>query len=168
VWSFRVTRLSLLAARGAALVLVAASCLAVPLAAQTREMRTLTLEGVKKVIAAAEAEARANNWNVSIAVVDAAGDLVYFQRSDEASPASVDLSRLKARTAARFRRTTRSMDSTITAGRPHTMALEGIAPIEGGIPIEIDGRVIGGIGVSGATSAQDAQVARAGLVVLNK
>ncbi|MCU0647047.1 MAG: heme-binding protein [Gemmatimonadaceae bacterium] len=126
----------------------------------------LTTAACRTLLAAADAEAQRNNWRVTIAIVDAAGDLLCQQRHDEAAGNTADFAHGKARTAARYRRPTRSMDSTIANGRPHLLAITGILPIEGGLPIQLDGAVIGGIGVSGATAAQDAQVARAGLTAL--
>jgi glc operon protein GlcG len=134
--------------------------------AQTREARVLTLEGARRIAAAAEAEAQRRGWSVTIAVVDAAGELLYLQRADDAASNTADFALAKARTAARFRRPTRALDSVVAGGRPHLLAIDGALPIEGGLPIEFDGRVIGGVGVSGATSAQDGLVARAGLTGL--
>lgn len=135
-------------------------------AAQTREARLLTLTGVRRIVAAAESEAIRQGWNVTIAVVDAAGELIYLQRADDASANTADLATGKARTAARFRRPTRSLDSTIAAGRTHLLVIDGLVPFEGGLPIEVDGRVIGAIGVSGATSQQDGIVAKAGVAAV--
>jgi uncharacterized protein GlcG (DUF336 family) len=109
------------------------------------------------------AEARQQKWAVSIAVVDAAGELVAFLRMDGAPFSSIDVSRAKARTAARFRRPTRALDSALTAGRLAILGLEGATPVEGGVPIVVGGEVVGAVGVSGVTSAQDAQVAQAGV-----
>lgn len=131
-------------------------------AAQLKTAHVLTAEAARHAIAAAEAEARKNNWNVSIAVVDAAGEMVAFLRLDGASPSSVDISRGKARTAARFRRPTKALDDAVAGGRTVILAFEGVTPVEGGVPITVGGEIVGAIGVSGATSAQDAQVAQAG------
>jgi uncharacterized protein GlcG (DUF336 family) len=122
----------------------------------------LTAEAARNAIAASEAEARRNGWRVSIAVVDAAGDLVAFQRLDDAPLSSVPVAQEKARTAARFRRPTSAFDSTLTAGRSALLALPGMLPVAGGVPIVVAGRVVGAVGVSGVTSQQDAQVAQAG------
>jgi glc operon protein GlcG len=130
--------------------------------AQLVQSSSIAAEGAQRAIAAALAEARKNNWNVSIAVVDPHGEMVAFLRMDGASIASTDVSRSKARTAARFRRPTFAYDSTVKAGRIQVLALEGMTPVEGGVPITINGQVVGAIGVSGATSAQDAQMALAG------
>lgn len=135
-------------------------------AAQVRTARHVAAEGAQRAIAAALAEAKKQGWQVSIAVVDNSGDLVSFVRMDGASVASVDIAQAKARTAARMRRATRILDSTVSAGRAAILGLPGVTPVEGGVPIVIDGEVIGAVGVSGATSAQDAQVARAGIAAV--
>jgi glc operon protein GlcG len=135
-------------------------------AAQLRTERVLSLEGARKALVASEAEARRNSWPVSIAVVDAAGELLAFVRLDGAHPASVNVSRAKARTAARFRRPTRAMDSLVTAGRGALLVADDALPLEGAVPILVGGVVVGAVGVSGATSAQDAQVAAAGAAVV--
>lgn len=130
--------------------------------AQLLDAKVLSLAAARKAVAAAEVEARKNGWKVSIAVVDATGDLLAFARIDDAPITSVAVSQGKARTAARFRRPTKALDSVITAGRTALLAFEGIVPVEGGVPIVVGGRVVGAVGVSGATSAQDAQCAQAG------
>lgn len=130
--------------------------------AQLRAARTLSAEGAQAALAAAAAEARKQGWAVSIAVVDPAGELVAFLRLDGAPPASVDISRAKARTAARMRRPTRGLDSTLTAGRLPILSLEGITAVEGGVPIVVNGEVVGAVGTSGVTSVQDGVVSAAG------
>ena len=147
---------------------VAAFLLVAPvtLHAQLRTARVVALEGAQRALQAALAEAVKQGWQVSIAVVDVAGELVGFARMDGAPMASVDISRAKARTAARLRRSTRTLDSTLTAGRLAILGLDGITPVEGGVPIVVNGEVIGAVGVSGATSAQDGQVATAGAAVV--
>jgi uncharacterized protein GlcG (DUF336 family) len=134
--------------------------------AQVRTARLVAADGAQRAIAAALAEAKKQGWQVSIAVVDNSGDLVSFLRMDGAPVSSVDIAQAKARTAARMRRATRILDSTLTAGRTPILGLTGITPVEGGVPIVLDGDVIGAVGVSGATSAQDAQVARAGIAAV--
>ena len=140
---------------------------AVPAQAQLRATKMLTLDGAKNIVAAAEAEAKKNNWNLAIAVVDAAGGLVLFHKMDGTGPSNVDFALGKARTAARYRRATRLLDSSLTAGRTAFLATDAL-PIEGGVPIMVDGLVIGAVGCSGATSAQDAQAATAGIAALVK
>jgi glc operon protein GlcG len=148
----------------AALMLAGAAACALPAAlhAQLRPTRTLAAGGAERALAAAAAEARRRNWAVSIAVVDPAGELVAFLRLDGAPYSSVDISRAKARTAARFRRPTRALDSALTAGRLPILALDGTTAVEGGVPIVVGGEVVGAVGVSGVTSPQDAEVAAAG------
>lgn len=159
-------------ARPFRLLLVSATLLGVSLAAgtrvaaQVRVMHAVTADAAERAIAAAAAEARKQGWLVSISVVDNGGELVAFLRMDDAPPSSVDISRGKARTAARMRRATRVLDSTLTAGRLPILGIDGIVPVEGGVPIIVNGEVVGAVGVSGATSAQDAQVARAGVATV--
>ncbi|MBV6520140.1 MAG: hypothetical protein MNPFHGCM_00245 [Gemmatimonadaceae bacterium] len=133
--------------------------------AQLAESRILTLAAVKNAIAAAESEAKANGWKVSIAVVDAAGDLLGFLRMDGASLMSIQISQGKARTAARTKRPTRDYADRLTQGNIATLALD-VMPLEGGVPIIVDGVAVGGIGVSGATSQQDAQCATKGVAAI--
>jgi uncharacterized protein GlcG (DUF336 family) len=135
-------------------------------AAQLADAKVITLPAAKAMVAAAQAEARKNNWNVTVAVVDAAGELIALERMDGAALTTVAVATGKARTAARFRRETRLLDSAVTAGRIQTLAFEGVVPIEGGVPVLHNNVVIGAVGVSGATSVQDAQVAKAGIAVL--
>jgi uncharacterized protein GlcG (DUF336 family) len=129
--------------------------------------KVITLEAARKMAAAGEAEARKNGWNVAITVVDANGDLILFQKLDETQPGSIKVSQGKARTAALFKRPTKAMEEMIAGGKTAFLAVEGIIPIQGGLPVVVDGKVIGAIGVSGVTSAQDEQIAMAGLAVLN-
>lgn len=128
----------------------------------------ISLEQAKKVLAAAEAEAKKNSWPVAIAVVDGSGFLVAFQRLDNTQLGSVEVSLEKAKTAALFRRPTKVFDDLLAAGGANTrlLKLPGALPIEGGIPIIHDGKVIGAIGVSGVKSTEDAQVATAGIEAL--
>ncbi len=136
-----------------------------PAHAQVRTTAMLTMDGAKNIMAAAEAEAKKNNWNMSIAIVDAAGGLVAFHKGDGTRPSNVDFSIAKARTAARFQRETRLLDSAVTAGRIQYLAADAF-PMEGGVPIRVDGQIIGAVGVSGGSSAQDAQVASVGIAAL--
>jgi len=140
-------------------------CVAVPAGAQLRATKALTLDGAKNMVAAAEAEARKNNWSMAFAIVDAAGQLVLFHKGDGARPSNVDFAIAKARTAARYQRPTKALDSAVTSGRVQWLAADAL-PIEGGVPIVVDGQVIGAFGVSGGTSAQDAQVATTGIAAL--
>ena len=125
--------------------------------------RVLTLESAKRMAAAAEAEARKNNWNVSIAVVDDGGQLLMFQRMDNAKLVAIDIAIRKAKTAVYFQGETKGLEEEVTkGGRTALLPIEGFMPLEGGIPLVVEGKVIGAIGVSGVTGAQDAQCAKAG------
>jgi len=150
-----------------ALALVAAGPAALRAqAAPTTQVTTLTFEGARRIAAAAAEEAMKNNWGVSIAVVDEHGELLFFARLDGAHQQSVDIARAKARTAARWRRETKALQDAVEAGRTVLMAVEGMLPLEGGVPIIVGGRVIGAVGVSGVTSQQDAQTAKAGIAAV--
>ena len=127
----------------------------------------ITLEQAKKAMAAAEAEARKNNWQVVITIVDSAGYTVMLQNL-EAQHASVDIATGKARTAVHFRRATKVMEDSLAANGSalRLLALKDVTPLQGGLPIVVDGKIIGGIGVSGVTAPQDELVAKAGLETL--
>lgn len=131
--------------------------------AATVAVPTLTFDGARRIAAAAAEHAQRNGWGVSIAVVDAHGELLFFAKLDGAHQQSVNIAQAKARTAARWRRETKALEDAVAAGRTVLMAVEGMLPLEGGVPIILDGRVIGAVGVSGVTSAQDAQTASAGI-----
>jgi glc operon protein GlcG len=126
----------------------------------------ITLEGAKKMLAAAEAEARKNNWNVAIAIVDAGGSLILFQKLDDTQLGSVNIAIGKARTAVNFKRPTKALEDIVAGGRSVFIALEGITPLQGGLPVMVDGKLIGAVGVSGVMSAQDEQVAQAAISAL--
>ena len=126
----------------------------------------INLETAKKVAAAAAAEARKNNWNVAVAITDNHGTLVYYEMQDDTQTASATVAVEKARTSAGYRRPSKEFEDNVAAGRVAVMGLPGVTPVDGGLPIVVNGRMIGAIGVSGVTSAQDAQVARAGLEAL--
>lgn len=132
-------------------------------AAQTSEASVLNLAGARVMAEVAEAEAVRNNWKVAIAVVDAHGELLFFLKMDDVQQGSVDIAQAKARTAARMRRPTKALDDAVVGGRLALLALDGLLPLEGGVPVIHNGVVIGAVGVSGVTSAQDAQVAAAGI-----
>jgi glc operon protein GlcG len=125
----------------------------------------ITLAQAKKVLAGAEAEAMKNKWNVVITVVDTGGNIVALHRMDDAQFGSLEVARQKAYTAVAFRRPTKVFQDAIEKGGVNLrlLRLEGASPLEGGIPIMADGKIIGAIGVSGVTSEQDAQIARAGI-----
>jgi len=133
---------------------------------QLSTKRTLTLEAARKVAAAAEAEARKNNWNVAVAVVDDGGQLVLFQRLDGTKLVAIDIAVRKARTAVYFQSETKALEEEVTKGRTALLPIDGFMPLEGGIPLIVDGQLIGAIGVSGVTGEQDAQCAQAGAKAL--
>src|SRR5690349_8580260 len=127
----------------------------------------LTLDDVKSIAAASEAEALKNNWAVAIAIVDDGGHLLWFQRLDGVPPVSSHIAPSKARTAALGRRESKLYEDTINNGRMSFLSaptLEGM--LEGGVPIVVDGHVIGAVGVSGVKSTEDAQIAKAGIAAL--
>jgi glc operon protein GlcG len=139
--------------------LAGASALAGPLV----EQRALTLEGANQVLAAAVGHARSVGASGSIAVVDASGDLLTFQRLDGTFPAGARVSIGKARTAAVFRKPTRVFEESINQTRTAMVALDDFTPLIGGVPIVVEGQVVGAVGVSGAASAQqDEEIALAG------
>ena len=124
----------------------------------------ITTELAKKAVAAALAEARANDWTMAAAVVDPGGILVYFEKIDGTQAASVLIAQDKARSAARFKRPTKALQDVLAAGGEglRMLALQGAVPVEGGVPLLMDGKIIGAIGLSGGTSPQDGQCAKAG------
>ena len=130
--------------------------------AQFADKKALTLEAAKKIATAAEAEAKKNNWNVVIAIVDDGGHLVYLQRTDGTQTGSIDVAIKKAQTAVSFKRPTKVFEDAVAGGRQVILALPGALPIEGGVPIAIGGQIIGAIGVSGVKSTEDGQIAKAG------
>jgi uncharacterized protein GlcG (DUF336 family) len=128
--------------------------------------KSLTLAAAKKIAAAAEAEAAKNNWNVVIAIVDDGGNLLYLQRMDGTQVGSIDVAVAKATSAFRFKRPTKAFEDALKGGRQAILKLPGATPVEGGIPITLDGQILGAIGVSGVQSFEDAQIAQAGLAVV--
>lgn len=145
--------------------------LTAPALAQQVESSTLppygppiALDQAKRAMAAAELEAAKNSWTVAIAILDSGGNLVMFHKLDNAQLSAVTVSEGKARTALQFKRPSKDLDDAIARGGAgnRLLALKDITPLEGGVPIVVDGKIIGAIGVSGAVSAQDAQVAKAG------
>lgn len=124
-------------------------------------MKYITLQDAKNAMAAAEAEARKNNWNVAVAILDAGGHLISFQRMEDVQIGSIDIAIGKARTAVNFKRPTKALDDLVSSGRNAFLAIEGVIPLQGGLPVIADGKLIGGIGVSGGTAAQDEQIAQA-------
>lgn len=128
----------------------------------------ITLEVAKKIMAAAEAEAAKNNWQVAITIIDSGGHMVMMQKFDNTQLASISASESKAQTSLAFKLPSKALEDAISAGGAGTrlLALKNIAPFDGGLPIVIDGKIVGAIGVSGGLSSQDARVAQAGLAAV--
>ena len=128
---------------------------------------TLTLDDARRIAAAAEAEALANAWLVSIAVVDDGGHLLWVQRLDGAAPVSAAIAQAKARTSALGRRESKDYEAMINGGRTAFLSVAAIdGLLEGGVPVLVDGQCVGAVGVSGVKPGEDAQVARAGIAAL--
>jgi uncharacterized protein GlcG (DUF336 family) len=123
----------------------------------------LTLEDAKRIASAAEAEARSNEWKVVIAVVDDGGHLLYLQRSHDTQFGSVETAIAKAHAAVAFLRPTKASEDAVLSGRLIHLALPGVIPAEGGVPLIRDGVIVGGLGISGVRSFQDGQIAQAGV-----
>jgi uncharacterized protein GlcG (DUF336 family) len=128
----------------------------------------LSLADVKKLAAAAEAEAIRHNWNVAIAILDDGGHLLGFLRMDGATPANAAIAVDKGRTAATSRRSSGSWEERVKGGRTSMLKMPGILPVQGGLPIVVDGTCVGGIGVSGVQSHEDEQICQAGIDALLK
>lgn len=128
----------------------------------------VSVDVAKKAAAAAVAEARKNNWSMAVAVTDTSGTLVYFERMDNTQSGSINIALGKSRSASMFRRPTKVFQDLVAKGSEFTylLGLEGAVVVQGGIPIVVDGKVVGGLGVSGGSGAQDVQVAEAGIAAL--
>ncbi len=129
---------------------------------------SIDIANAKKVAAAAVAEARKNSWNMAVAVVDTAGNLVYFEKMDGTQIGSVNVAQDKARSAALFKRPTKAFQDGVAGGGAglRLLRLEGAVPVEGGVPLISEGKIVGAIGLSGGASDQDAQCAQAGANML--
>lgn len=130
--------------------------------------QVLTLEGAKKIAAAAEEEARKNSFTMCITIVDDGGTPIYVERMDETQIGSFQVSIDKARSAVMFKRPTKTLEDAVMGGRIVVMKLTGAIPVDGGIPLLAGGKVVGAIGVSGGTSPQDGQVAQAGVAAFEE
>ena len=150
----------------AALVVACAMLFSVGASAQLMDKKAVSLAAAKKIADAALAEAAKNNWNVIVWVLDEGGNPIVMQRMDGAQLGSIDVAQGKARTSLRFRRPSKAFADSMKAGNTYVMSLPGVLPVQGGLPIEVDGKVIGAVGVSGATSEQDEQCARVGIATL--
>jgi glc operon protein GlcG len=126
----------------------------------------ITLDQAKMVAAAAEAEAKKNNWNYAIAIVEPNGALVYFQKMGGTMYGSINVAMDKAASAALYRRPTAAFDAGLRAGGTYLLTLRGVNAVPGGLPIVIDGKLVGAIGASGGSGPEDAQVAQAGIAGL--
>lgn len=131
-----------------------------------RNKPALTDEDVKKMAAAAEAHAVANQWHVTVAIFDDGGNLLHLHRMDGTAPSTVEMAMGKGRTAVLGRRETKVYEDIVKNGRTAFLSAPLVAMVEGGVPIVFEGEVIGSIGVSGVKSEQDAAVARAGIAAL--
>ena len=136
-----------------------------PVQAQTSPARRLTLEDGRRIAAAVQENARTNGLRVVVAVLDEGGHAILLERMDGTQTASVEIALAKARSAAAFRRPTREMAEWVASGNVGLMALPGLVPVEGGLPLLVDGAVVGAVGVSGATARQDGEAAQAGVGV---
>ncbi len=125
---------------------------------------SINLETAKKVAASAITEARKNNWTMAVAIMDTGGNLVYFEKMDGTQTGSVRVAISKGRSAVLFKRPTKAFQDTLAAGGEglRVLGLKGAVPVEGGLPLLMDGKIVGGIGVSGGTSQQDGVAAKAG------
>ena len=149
-------------------ILVGAALVALAASASAQDKRpdygtAIEAAAAKKIAAGALAECQKNGWNVAVAVVDTHGFLVYFERMENTQTASVDIAIGKAKAAATYRRTTRVFMDAINKGGPATATLPGVFASPGGVPIMVEGKVTGAVGVSGATGDQDEQCSKAGL-----
>lgn len=124
----------------------------------------MSLDAAKKAMAASEAEAKKNNWPVVIAILDTTGSLVMLQKLDNTQTGSVEIAIGKARTALDFKRPSKAMQDVVAGGGAglRLLGARNVLPLEGGVPVIVDGKIVGSVGVSGVTSEQDAQVAMAG------
>jgi len=134
-------------------------------AADLATKKSLTLAAAKAIAAAAAKEAAANKWTMVIAIVDDGANLVYLERMDDTQIGSVNIAIAKAETAVRMKRPSKALEDAVAGGRNVVMTIPGVLPVEGGVPIVVEGKVIGAIGVSGMSSQQDGLAAAAGLKV---
>ena len=158
--------MSVLSVRSLVLALMFALCASSALAQMPNPYGApIGVEAAKKAAAAAAAEASKNNWKMAIAITDTAGDLVYFEKMDATQTGSVNVAIDKARSAALYKRPTKVFQDGLAGGGAglRILGLRGAAPVDGGFPIVMDGKIVGAIGVSGTAGDQDAQCAKAGV-----
>jgi glc operon protein GlcG len=134
--------------------------------AQMLDKKTLSFAEAMKVSAAAQEEAKKNNWTMAVAIVDDGGNLILLHRMDETQLGSIRVAQDKAESALRFKRSTKVFEDGVAGGRNALLGLTGATPIEGGLPIASGGKIIGAIGISGGTAPQDGQVAKAGVDIV--
>lgn len=127
----------------------------------------LTLEHARRVAAAAAAEAQTNDWKVTIAIVDDGGHLLYLERTHDTAFGSVDTAIMKAHAAVAFQRPTKASEDAVLSGRLIHLSLPGVIPAEGGVPLQLQGHIVGGLGISGVRAFQDGQIAAAGVAALS-
>jgi uncharacterized protein GlcG (DUF336 family) len=144
------------------LALAGAMIIASAASAQMLDKKTLSLAEAMKVSAAAQEEAKKNNWTMAIAIVDDGGNLILLHKMDETQLGSIRVALDKAESSLRFKRPTKAFEDGVAGGRNAILGLTGATPIEGGLPIMSGGKIIGAIGISGGSAAQDGQVAKAG------
>jgi glc operon protein GlcG len=152
-------------------VIAAASLSTLPLQANAQSAfpaygQAISLDSARKLIASAKAESSKNKWNMAIAVVDISGAIVAMERMDDTLLASAQIAVDKARAANGFKRSTKVLQDAVTSGFTPLLGLTGATPVEGGLPIVVNGKIIGAIGVSGANANEDGQVANASLAAL--
>ncbi|MFN7541844.1 MAG: GlcG/HbpS family heme-binding protein [Acidobacteriota bacterium] len=133
---------------------------------QLATRKTLTLDAAKKIAAAAAEEAKKNNWNVVISIVDEGANLIYLEKIDGTQIGSIEIAQMKARTAIKMKRPSKAFEDMIAGGRTAVIKLPDVLGVEGGLPLVVDGQFLGAIGVSGVTSQQDGQIAAAGAKAL--
>lgn len=136
--------------------------------AQLADKKALTLEAAKQIAAAAEKEAAGSKLTMVIAILDDGGNLIYLERMNETQIGSIEVAQQKARSAVSFKRPTKAFEDAVAGGRTAILKLPGAMPVEGGLPLTVDGKIIGAIGCSGGTSQQDGVVAKAGVDALAK
>lgn len=139
-----------------------------PMFAQMSSKKSMSLAAAKEIAAAAEAEARKNNWNVVIVILDDGANLVYLQRMDGTQIGSIEVAQAKAKSAVNFKRPTKVFEDAVIGGRMAILKLPGALPVEGGIPIMMGDQLVGAIGISGVQSNQDGQIAAAGVAAAAK
>jgi glc operon protein GlcG len=154
--------------RATVLGLVSLGLAAGVLAQKLADKKALTLAVAKQVAAAAESEAAKNKFTMVIAIMDDGGNLIYLEKMDETQIGSIDVAKAKARSAIAFKRPTKVFQDALAGGNTGILKLPGVIATEGGVPLVVDGKIIGAIGVSGGTSAQDGAVAQAGADALAK